>query len=1117
MKPVTKILISLILSSVAYGQAEPNERFLTAPEQYGIWRYHGWMSGNVTEEAITRDMERFKEEGGKGYQLFHSLGSWVPQDMVSKPAHYNTPEWDKMLLHLFREAEEKDMQIAVLSAPFWDIDGGPWVELEDAMKILVHTEQIVGGGRLNNIQLSQPLTRESYYRDVACLALPALSNDVSLAQGVEVFSSSKFYQDKPFEFNGQSLTVQAGDKAEGGDYIDFVLSQPTDISYMSLHQGSGVKFKVECTVQFFDQNNNSVGNEVSFGTNCKASRPFYASNLETVRASRVRLQFARSIPKDLSGFDLRGEAGIHNLHLKNGSGYPHGHGNGIAKKNQFEERGFVNESAGIALDEVIDLTDALDDQGRLNAELPQGDWRILRIGYTFNGKYTHGSKNEPYMTVDKLSPSGVAVNYSNLVGRIVKMARAEGIEHQPMAIYAESYESKTQNWTQRMSEEFQARRGYSLKPYLPVLCGGYVLGSFDASERFLRDFRRTIADLMAENYMGERTRLAHKDGLRSYGDNGGAQQFMYDAVNYQKQVDVPIGEFWVQSKREVEAEYPHYSIRQDIKNGSSAVHLYNEIKPEEQQIIGESFTSYAHNMLGPLRMKAIADAAFCRGLTTVSLHGTCLQPLDDSIKPGLTWGPYGPIDGMHTNTWWEHMDKLSAYFARCEALLRSGRFVGDFVYYVGDDIPNTLPFRDKLPGNVPAGYDFDGCDTGAITDLFEVDAAGNIVCPNGMSYRFLQLPNNQTMPLHVLQSIEKLVKSGATVVGPKPVRTPGLTGGMAESDEQLQALADKLWNDGQYGKGRVFEAANFAEIEQQLGLEPDFKVDFTRIQSPMWKAYNTANDPIEYIHRLDGETDIYFVNSHLLEPETIDCSFRVSGKTPQLWDPATGYIYSVPFEEANGRTLISIPFEKLGSQFVVFKPADSVEPAPLLTTDKTLLKEVTGPWELSFDPVWGGPEQASFDALDSWDQRPEEAIQYYSGKAIYRKTLDIEKPTDGRLLLELGDVKDVAKVILNGQEVGVAWLPPFAADITDHIIAGENMLEIEVINFWRNRMIGDQQHPMDFELTRGILSAVPDWLKNGTPRPEQNRYTFATCPIFEKDDQLGKAGLLGPVRLKVAN
>ncbi len=1106
--------MGLLLSSLAYGQTELNERFLTAPEHYGIWRYHGWMSGNVTEEAITRDMDRFQEEGGKGYLLFHSLGYGAPQNMVSKPAHYNTPEWDEMLMHMFREAETKNMQVAMLSAPFWDIDGGPWVEVDNAMKILVHTEQIIRGGRLNNVQLQQPLTRESYYHDIACLALPATKNDVSMQQGAQLVSGSKFYQNKPLTFNGQRLTVKEGEQEERGDYIDMVFSRPTEISYISLHQGSGVKFKVECDVQFFDQNKTSVGEPVKIKSNYKASRPFYACNLKTVRATRVRLQFKGSAPKDLTGIDVRGEAGIHYLHLKNGAGYPHGHGNGIsAEKNDFEDRGVSNGTAGIHPDHVIDLTHALDGQGRLNAVLPQGDWRILRIGYTFNGKYTDDSKGDKHMTVDKFSPSGVTVNYTNLVGRIVKMARANGIATQPMAIYSESYESKTQNWTQKMAEEFESRRGYSLTPYLPVLCGGYVMGSFDESERFLRDFRRTLADLMAENYFGKRTQLAHQDGIRSYGDNGGAQQFLYDAVNFQKQVDVPIGEFWVQSKREVEAEYPHYTIRQDIKNGSSAVHLYNEIVPEEQQIIGESFTSYAHNMLGPLRMKAIADAAFCRGLTTVSLHGTCLQPLDDSIKPGLMWGPYGPLDGMHTSTWWEHMDKLSAYYARCEALLRSGRFVGDFVYYVGDDIPNTLPFRNQLPGNVPAGYDYDGCDTEAITDLFDVDAAGNIVCPNGMSYRFLHLPNSQTMPLHVLQAIEKLVKAGATVVGPKPVRTPGLTGGMSQSDRQLQALADKLWDNEPYGKGRVFEAAVFSEIEQQLGLEPDFKVDFTRIQSPMWKAYNTANDPVEYIHRLDGETDIYFVTSHLLEPETIHCSFRVSGKTPRLWDPATGGMYSVPFKEENGRTLISIPLEKLGSVFVVFKPAQSVEPAPLLETEKVLVKEIDGPWELSFDPVWGGPETASFASLASWDQRSEEGIQYYSGKAVYRKKFTLTKPIDGRLLLELGEVKDVAKVILNGKEAGVAWLPPYSVELTDHVKAGENTLEIEVINSWRNRMIGDQQYPMDFELTRGLLSAVPDWLRDGTPRPETNRYTFATCPIFEKEDQPGKAGLIGPVRL----
>ncbi|HPS02984.1 MAG TPA: glycosyl hydrolase, partial [Candidatus Sumerlaeota bacterium] len=287
-----------------------------------------------------------------------------------------------------------------------------------------------------------------------------------------------------------------------------------------------------------------------------------------------------------------------------------------------------------------------------------------------------------------------------------------------------------------------------------------------------------------------------------------------------------------------------------------------------------------------------------------------------------------------------------------------------------------------------------------------------------------------------------------------------------------------------------------------------------------------------------GETEIYFVANRNKRPETVECVFRVTDKVAELWDPVTGE-RRVASEYYPEEKVTRVPFllNPCGSIFVVFresvsalrshtadpavrtagtavKPTNGPEsspprtacvpagavvppsapPLPLPLANYPVfepLQTLPGPWTVSFDPKWGGPtEPVRFDSLVSWAARPEPGIKYYSGTATYRAEFELKDgDTAGSLWLDLGNLRELAEVRLNGQPLGILWMPPFRVEVTRATKPGANRLEVEVVNFWPNRLIGDASLPAEQRLTRTNI-----------------RKLTADTPLLE-------SGLLGPVQL----
>jgi alpha-L-rhamnosidase len=786
----------------------------------------------------------------------------------------------------------------------------------------------------------------------------------------------------------------------------------------------------------------------------------------------------------------------------------------------------------VSRDLVIDLTARMDAAGHLDWAVPRGEWTILRIGHAYNGsRIGPAPEDQRGPETDKLSKAATTFHFDAFVKRLDDLVGPAG-RPALVATHIDSWEGGGQNWTVGMREEFKRRRGYDLLTYLPVVCGR-VIGDLQTSERFLFDLRKTVSELMVENYVAEFQRLARARGLRftfeSYTTSGND----LDAANF---ADEPMAEFWTPTGQG-EDFYP------TTKSMSSSAHLSG------RTIVGaEAFTSFRTErwLWHPAMIKRLGDDAFTQGVNRFVFHRYAVQPFLDP-KPGLQMGPWG-LHYERTNTWWEWTRPWHTYLARCQFMLRQGEPVADVLRLQSEE-----PLR-RFQLSPLAGYDYDASGPDSFQSVTIRD--GRLALPSGRRYRLLVLDHTGTMTVLMLTRIRDLVRDGAAILGNPPQATPGLTD-YPKADAELKRLAEELWGAGAavtartVGKGQVFRGISPEHALALLEVGPDFMADRS----------------LRWIHRADGEADIYFVANPTDDAVTVNCTFRAAGKEPELWDAETGRTVALPtYSGASpGRTRLSIPFRPNGSMFVVFRPGSgataspiesvtrdgrpvfvdglAASSAPVIDFAEREIQEagvyvltgrdgnqrridvpplpdplnIEGPWILRFPSGWGAPSEVTLPELVSWKNHPHAGVKYFSGTAIYSKNLVIPARMLGenrRLRLDLGRVAVMAKVTLNGRDLGILWKAPYSVDVTSVARAGDNALEISVVNLWPNRLIGDEGLPEDSERkSDGTLRSWPSWLREGRPSPT-GRFTFSSWRLWKEDDLLQDSGLLGPVTVR---
>ncbi len=737
----------------------------------------------------------------------------------------------------------------------------------------------------------------------------------------------------------------------------------------------------------------------------------------------------------------------------------------------------------LAPGQIIELTSMMNAEGELRWDAPPGEWTVVRLGHATNLKMTRPvPSSELGLECDRLHPRGIDAHFDHRLKPILDAA-GDKAGRTLQYLHIDSWEAHGQNWTTGFAEEFRRRRGYEITPWLPVLTG-HAVASVDLTERFLWDLRRTVGEVTLTNYIDRlRERIAPygvKFSTEPYG------RLCVNSLNYGGRSDFPIGEFWTErefKERTYQNRFPefHSYWYHSMKGLASVANTYGK-----SRVGAEAFTGCRGWIDHPYLIKGMGDEAFSEGVSHFVIHLSAHQAYE-GMKPGLTHSRWGQHFNRH-QTWWNFSKPWFDYVARCQFLLQQGRRVVDVACLYHEGAP--LNFND-IQFELPRGHDHDFCSEEIVRRMTFED--GRVHLPTGVSYRYLVLPRSGRLTLPVARKVAELRKQGAAIFLQAPIGgTPGLEG-YPEADEEVRKLA-AAWP--------LLPPGGWSEVFAQDRVQPDFE-----------------GDGLKWIHRRVGGTDLYFVANTRPEAIERDCVFRVAGKTVELWDPETGEIHAFPnASPVDGRTRVSLRFGPVQSWFVVFRNAPgsrSSSQNPFAEWQR--LQQIDGSWSLSFAPEWGAKETLKLDQLASWADHPDPLVRYYSGTATYRKTFELADPAPvGKRTprrLDLGQVEVVARVKLNGQDCGIAWKPPYQVDVTHALRSGPNTLEIEVANTWVNRLIGDEQLPLDSKWKdRETLLEWPEWFKQGQRAPG-GRFTFTTARHYTKDSPLQPAGLLGPVRI----
>jgi len=1121
---LTHTAFALLVNAAALSQAAPQAAkdplragFENPPNSARPRVWWHWMNGNITKEGIKLDLEWMHRVGIGGFQNFDAALN-TPK-LVEKRLVYMTPEWKDAFLFTTKLAEQLGLDEAIAGSPGWSESGGPWVKPAQGMKKFVWTETVVQGGQPFTGALAKPPTVSGPYQNIPVfdfvgmlsgqkpVPIPEFYAD-SAAIAYRLPESEVLFADQP-KITSSSGTIDAALLADG----DFV--KTTILPKAPVHQQAWVQFAFTAP-QTIRALTFALGGPVnpfadisggtSPGPDFEASddgRSFHkvatvpnnGSQVHTISFSETTSRFFRlaftTSPSPSGPPAMQFDADFGDFNFAPPTEYPIAeialHTG--ARVNRAEEKAaFTPLAADLAAsptpsfsaadatakNDVVDLTSKMHPDGTLDWTPPAGRWAILRLGYSLLGITNHPASPEGTgFEVDKLDPAAVKSymntyldNYKSAVGPLMGK---RGLRY----VISDSWEAGAQNWTDNLIPEFSKRRGYDPRPWLPVLTGR-VIESSEASDRFLWDFRHTLSDLLTEYHYDQLTAMLHERGMGHYGESHeSGRAFIGDGMEVKRTNDVPMAAMWTQ-KPGVNKEL--YGYDADIRESASVAHIYGQ-----NLVAAESMTASSGAWAwSPETLKPTADKELAMGLNRFVIHTSVHQPLIGKA-PGLALGPFGQWF-TRNETWAEEAKAWITYLARSSFLLQQGHFAADVAYFYGEDSNLTAIFGDHLP-DVPPGYNYDYFNADALIHKLSV-SKGILTTPSGMSYRILALdPRSQQMSLPVLRKIQELVEAGAVVVGAKPTSTPSLS----DSDAEFHALADQLWGTGAgkaevtTGKGRVFGGAKISAALDTLKIARDFSYSQPETDSELL-----------FVHRHLTDADFYFVDNRRDRPETLDATFRIQGKQAEIWRPDTGAIEPASFQIRDGRTTVPLTLEPWGTVFVVFRKPASTRARTLPAAQQTSLASLEGPWDIQFQPGRGSPEKLTLATLASWSENSDPGVKYFSGTGIYSKTL--EAPADwfkpgAHLWLDLGSVKNLAQVTINGKPLGLAWKTPFRLDATAALKPGANHLEIKIISLWANRIIGDRQ---------------PN-------APKQ--YTFTSPKFYKADAKLIPSGLLGPVEI----
>ncbi len=1119
-------IVSLILlclpavdASKAHGQAGQDSLgrdFQNPPNSARPRVWWHWMNGNITKEGIDLDLHWMNRVGIAGFQTFDAALA-TPQ-VVPHRLVYMTPEWKDAFKYATTLAGQFGMEEAIAGSPGWSETGGPWVPAAQGMKKYVWSETVVEGGKPFTGRLAHPPVntgafqdlgvRDSlaapegskpvpqFYADAVVVAYRRPAGDIPLQSLHPVITSSGGRPDAAVLSDGtlQKTTNIPIPSAGGEAWIQYEFSAPQTLRAVTLAMKgitglpavlSGIGSPEKTLEMSTDGVTYQTVTQIPDGVS-----PEYTISFPPVTARYFRVVFKRKLPPPLP--DWAKNLDINSLGIKIGPPPTEYEISELqlhaaARVNHFEEKAAfvpvpdlyvyatppVPSTDVVQKHDVIDLTSKVGPDGTMDWTPPPGTWVVLRFGYSLLGITNHPATAEATgLEVDKLNRNFVKNYMTNYLDSYQQTVGAgemgkRGIEY----VITDSWEAGAQNWTDDMIAEFKKRRGYDPVPWMPVLTG-QVVDSAAASDGFLWDLRKTIADLTSDEHYGQVEASLKERGIGHYGESHEAgRAFIADGMEVKKLDDIPMGAMWTQTPG---VNNIQYDFNADDRESASVAHIYGQ-----NIAAAESMTAAAAPWAwSPATLKPTADQELLNGINRFCIHESAHQPLVGKA-PGLTLGPFGQWFNRN-ETWAEEAGPWIDYIARSSYMLQQGRFAADLVYFYGEDSNLTAIFNKKSP-EIPEGYGFDYINADGLIHAMTV-TNGRITTKSGMSYRVLGLdPYAKHMSLPVLRAIDKLVREGAVVAGEKPIDDPSL----ADDQVEFRRLVDALFGDGtgvhHVGKGEVFAGQSLKEVFIALKLAPDF--EYTKPKS---------DTQILFTHRKLVDGEIYFVDNRTNRDASVDASFRVTGKLPEIWRAETGKSEPASYAVANGRTTVPLHLEPWGTAFLVFRRSTKGASHQLPPKHEISVATVSGPWTVAFQPDRGAPASINLEKLISWSDSTNQGVKYFSGVGTYTTTLQAQAgwfQRNAHLWIDLGDVKNMADVTVNGKDLGMIWHAPYRVDVTDALKPGANEVTIKVTNAWVNRLIGDEQPG----------TAV--------------KYTFTDVKPYRADSPLLASGLLGPVRL----
>ena len=1044
------------------------EGFTTPQDSNKLWCYYYWIGDDISKEGVTKDLEAMKEFG-LGAVL---IGNINPDEVDGKVPLFSDEWWDVMV-HVVNEGKRLGIDVGMFNCPGWSQSGGPWITYDKAMRHVVYSETKVTGPAHISVQLPKPAEE---FQDTYVLrfrSIPAEKKRLTKANAS--IKLSPFVLDAEKWIDGAPMTSALFSIRDGAEYtIDInakesiearsILIYPAEARFMcdiDLLAEVGGEFKPLKSFKF-DRSNTSVAvGPVTHGP--------VAIALPATESSSFRLVVKNMIstaPK--AGFSeiVISESVVLEKYVEKSLGKMHPTPFPDFDSYMWDAQAAVDDKS-LMLSEVHDISEWMDENGVLEGDAPEGEWTVLRFGMTPTG--TMNSPAAPQgkgYEVDKASPELARFHFEQYIKKIQERVPPENRSAFKYVI-ADSYEMGSQNWTDGFAKKFQQKYGYSPITYLPVF-SGRIVNSAEKSERFLWDLRRMIADDVAYGYVGGLREVSNEHNLKLWLENYGHWGYPGEFLMYGGQTNLVSGEFWNEgSLGNVEC-----------KSASSAAHIYG--KPITS---AEAFTAAQMSyMRHPAVLKKRGDWCITEGINHFVLHLYIHQPDDDRIPGVNAW--FSTEFNRH-NTWFKQGKNWTDYMRRCQHLQQQGKYAADVCYFIGEDAPKMTGTRDP---ELPLGYSYDYINAEVILQRLTVED-GKFVLPDGMSYSLMVLPRLTTMRPEVLTKIEELVNLGGTILGPKPEKSPSLQR-YPHCDREVKELADAMWSDN-YQDGSLIQAHGEGYVLDGMDLQE--ALDFLEVS----RDVDFDGDlPVLWTHRTMPGMEIYFISNQSDDELNFSPSFRVKGLKPQLWDATTGEIRMLSdYVEEKGRISVPLKMKAQQSWYIVFTNTANEQTAPAYASnfpEIETLQAVEGAWTVDFKNKDIGPaDEQSFPTLADWTSSDDDAIKYYSGTAVYSTTFTMDEVPEGsELFIDLGEVNVMAEIKLNGTELGGVWMAPFKVNTLGLLTAGENSLEVEVVNVWRNRLIRDKQLPPD------------------------QRYTSTTVGDETADEALQPSGLIGPVTIQ---